>query len=156
MFSGAALLALVSAASLLPAQTAPAISVRILDGRTGKPVTPDNVLVRVDHHDSLHMEWLKMVDDGTIAVSPAAGASLLSLQGTYNASMMIYINCDAGMDPNTDKLYWYSISEILAKGMVTPDKCYKGKFDGKFNVTAKPGEFVFFVRPRDRHDSSAY
>jgi hypothetical protein len=154
--SCAAVILFAFAAPVLPAQTTPTISVQVLDGKTGQPLSPSNILVHVDHHDAIHQDWVKLNDDGTIMITPAPTASLLGLQGTYNASMMIYINCDAGEDANTDKLYWYPIADILAKGVVAPNRCYKGIYQNKFAVTPKPGEFIFFVRERDRHDTSAF
>jgi hypothetical protein len=158
--AGCTILLFTFAASILPAQAAPKaappISVQILDGRTGKPVTPSNILVHVDHHDAIHQDWLKLDDDGTITVTPSPTASLIALQGTYDASTMIYVNCDAAGDADTDKLHWYPIADIVAKGVVTPNKCFKGKFEQKTAVTAKPGEFIFYVRGRTVRDSSAY
>jgi len=147
-----ALLVLAFAAPILPAQAVPAISVQILDGKTGKPVEPSNILVHVDHHEAIHQDWVKIGDDGTIAVTPPPTASVLALQGTYYASMMIYINCDAAADADTDKLHWYAIADILSKGVVAPNKCFKGKYEQKTAVTPKPGEFIFYVRARDLHD----
>jgi hypothetical protein len=37
----------------------------------------------------------------------------------------------------------------MKTGVVTPNLCFKGKFQNSFKVTAKPGEFVFFVRGRN-------
>lgn len=152
----ASLVVFALAASILPAQAAPTISVRVLDGKTGKPITPSNILVHVDHHDAIHQDWVKMNDDGTIAVTPSAAATLLALQGTYYASTMIYINCDAALDADTDTLHWYSIADIMAKGVVTHNKCFKGVYEQKTAVTPKPGEFIFFVRLRNVLDSSSY
>jgi|SRR5580658_5965693 hypothetical protein len=150
------LLVIALAASILPAQAAPTISVKILDGKTGMPVTPSNILLHVDRHDAIHQEWVKINDDGTIAVTPSAAASLVAMQGTYYASTMIYINCDAALDADTDTLHWYSIADIMAKGVVAPNKCFKGIYERTTAVTPKPGEFIFFVRLRTVRDSSSY
>ena len=141
---------LLACALLLPclaaAQIGPTVTIRILDGKTGEPITPSNLLIRVDHNDEPHNEGLKLNgDDPATAVLPPS-ATMLSVQGAYNASMDIYINCDADMEKNNTVLKWYSIADILKSGMVTPDLCYKGKYAPKLHITAKPGEFVFFVR----------
>jgi hypothetical protein len=33
----------------------------------------------------------------------------------------------------------------MKTGVVAPNKCDKGKYEGKVHVTVAPGEFVFFV-----------
>jgi hypothetical protein len=147
-----------------PPPPGPTISVRILDGRTGKPIIPSNVLLHVDHHDALSNEGgVKMGDENSITVTPPHGSSVIALQGTYENSYAIYINCDAAADSNTDKLYWYTISEIVSTGVVAPNKCSVGvqgirgikKRAPLPEATAKPGEFVFFVRPRNHRDTPA-
>ncbi|MGD0910275.1 MAG: hypothetical protein ABR928_00175 [Terracidiphilus sp.] len=141
---------LLACALLLPclaaAQTGPTVTIRILDGKTGEPIRPANLIVRVDHREEPFNEGLKMNgDDPTTATLPP-NATLLSIQGTYNASMDIYVNCDADAGKDKTILKWYSIADILKSGMVTPNLCYKGKFQNAFKIVAKPGEFVFFVR----------
>jgi hypothetical protein len=147
-----------------PQPPLPSFSVRILDGRTGKPIVAQNVLLHVDHHDALSNDGVKLGDEHSITVTPPAGASVVALQGTYDNSMSIYINCDASADADTDKLYWYAIGDIMTKGVVAPNKGTTG-IEGIRGIhkrvpvpeaTAQPGEFVFFVRPRGRKDSPAY
>jgi hypothetical protein len=66
--------------------------------------------------------------------------------------MRLYVNCDsvAGKADPADQ--WYSISEILASGVVASNGCVKPKDAAKpkeaarITAAAKPGEFVFFVR----------
>jgi hypothetical protein len=124
----------------LHAQAGNTISIKLLDGRSGQPIVPSNYLVRVDHHDAVHNEWLKINDDGSAEVTVPADAAVLSLQATYDSSMEIYTNCDGAKEKVKDTLQWYAISDIMKTGTVTPDEC------GKTRVKAKPGEFVFFVR----------
>lgn len=130
----------------LHAQTGKTVSIRLLDGKTGVPITPSNFLVRIDHKNTDHNEWLRMNDDGTAQVALPADALLLSLQATYYASMDIYINCDAAKEKEKDTLHWYAVADILKTGVVAPNGC------GKAQATAKPGEFVFFVRKRGWRD----
>ena len=92
------------------------------------------------------MNGCSLGDDGTGQVTVPAGATFLSVQGTYDRSMDIYINCDAGMEKDTRTLHWYSISDILNSGVTAPNECYKGKYEDSARAAAKPGEFIFYVR----------
>lgn len=131
----------------LHAQTGKTITIRLLDGKTGQPIAPSNFLVRIDRHEAVHNEWLRMSDDGTAVVTAPADASFLSLQATYDLSMEIYVNCDAAKEKVKDTLHWYAIADILKTGVTAPNQC------GKADAKAKPGEFVFFVRMRRWRDA---
>ncbi len=130
----------------LHAQDAKTISVKLRDGKTGLPVKADNFLVRVDHHDTILNEAVQMNDDGTVIVTVSADAKEISFKATYNGSMDTYINCDAAKQSDKERDIWYPIATILQSGVVAPNEC------GKTDYTAKPGEFVFFVRKRDWRD----
>jgi hypothetical protein len=128
------------------AQTVNTISIRLLDGKTGLPITPSNILPKVDHHDTVRNEWVRMDDDGTMRVMVPADAKELSLKATYNQSMDTYVNCDVAKESDRERDIWYPISDILKSGVVAPNQC------SKTDYTAKPGEFIFFVRKRDWRD----
>ena len=49
---------------LLYAQASKAITIIMLDGKTGKAIIPSNFVIRVDHRDAIHNEWLRLNDDG--------------------------------------------------------------------------------------------
>ncbi|MGA2754670.1 MAG: hypothetical protein ABSE53_12980 [Terracidiphilus sp.] len=141
------ILALVTAFSVsLHSQTPRTISIRLLDGKTGLPVKASNFLVRVDHHDTLHPEWVKINDDGTVVVTLPADAKEISVKATYGMGMDTYVNCDAAKENDKERNIWYPIATILSAGIVAPDECAKTDFK------AKPGEFIFFVRKREWHD----
>jgi hypothetical protein len=146
---------------LLCAQTGKTITVRMLDGKTGKLIIASNFLVRVDHEPTVHADWVVQNEDGTGKLTLPKIASLLSIQATYDSSMMIYVNCDtAGEDANPAGL-WYSIAEILTSGVAAPNNCVKPAEAAKLKVlnklkpvakpapVAKPGEFVFYVRKQN-------
>lgn len=132
---------------LLHAQDATSISIRLLDGKTGLPVKASNFLVRVDHHDTVHPDWVKIADDGTVVVTLPDDAKEISLKATYDMGMDTYINCDAARESDKERDIWYSIATILKSGIVAPDECDKTSFK------SKPGEFIFFVRKRSWHDN---
>ena len=52
-----------------------------------------------------------------------------------------YVNCDGAKDKQPWPDHWYDVSQILASGIAAPNRCNHRR------ETAKPGEFIFFVRP---------
>lgn len=127
-------------------QTAQTISIRMLDGKTGLPVKASNYLVRVDHHDTYHPDWVSINDDGTVIVTLPSDAKEISLKATYGMGMDMFVNCDAAKESDKERNIWYSIATIMTTGIVAPDECDKTAFK------PKPGEFTFFVRKRAWHD----
>jgi len=130
----------------LNAQAVQTISIRLLDGKTGLPVKASNFLVRVDHNDTMHPDWVKINDDGTVIVTLPADAKEFSIKATYGMGMDTYVNCDAAKESDKERNIWYSVATILNAGIVAPDECARASFK------AKPGEFIFFVRKRAWHD----
>ena len=149
----AGFLALAAIAWSQTAQAGATITIRILDGKTGAPINPSNLIIRIDRREEPDNEGLKLNGSDPATAALPAGATVVSVQGAYgSASTEEYINCDADAAKDTDALQWYSIEEIMKTGIVAPDHCYKGKYEHKFNVIPKPGEFVFFVRAHSWHD----
>lgn len=136
----------------LLAQATNTITVLTLDGKTGQPIVPYNLLIRVDHRDAIHSEWLQLSDDGVGKVTVPSTASFLAIQSTYANSMEIYVNCDAGMEKDISTLHWYSIPEIMKSGVAMSNECYKGKYADATRVTPKPGQFVLYVRKNNWHE----
>jgi len=126
----------------LHAQSENTIHIRLLDGKTGLPAKAHNYLVRIDHHDTAHNEWVHMNDDGTVVVTLPFDAREIAVKATYDLSIETYINCDAAKETDKERDIWYPISQILQSGLVAPNEC------SQTHYTAKPGEFVFFVRKR--------
>jgi hypothetical protein len=136
-------------------QAGKTITIRMYDARSGRQLTPSNFLVRLNHRDDLHNDTLHIDDDGTGQISVSADASFLSVQGTFDNSMEIYFNCDAGMEKDAAKLHWYSISDILTTGVIAPNECFKGKYE-RPRIAVKPGEFIFYVRAHNWRDPGNY
>ena len=135
-----------------PAQT---IVIRMLDARSGRQLTPDNFLIRFDHQSDLHNETLKIADDGSGRIAVPTGASFLSVQGTFDHSMSIFVNCDSGKEKDQTTLHWYTIADILSSGVIAPNECFNGKYE-RPRIAAKPGEFDFYVRAHNWRDPGAY
>jgi hypothetical protein len=133
------------------AQTEKTITIRMLDSKTGLLIATSNFLVRVNHEETVHGDWVKQNEDGTGKLTLPGDADVVSLRATYESAMYTYSNCDADKDrgsaehaPSPDR--WYSIEKILSEGVVAPNNCIGKKVPDKLQVFAKPGEFVFFVR----------
>lgn len=130
----------------LHAQDVNTIHIRLLDGKTGQPVKADNFLVRVDHHETVHNDWVQIADDGTVTVTLPGDAKEISVKATYDMSMETYINCETAKESDKERDTWYPIADILKTGKVASNEC------SKTNYSAKPGEFTFFVRKRGWRD----
>lgn len=130
----------------LHAQSGSVIHIRLLDGKTGLPAPADNFLVRVDGDQTIHNEWVHINDDGSVVVALPADAKEIAVKATYNMDMDTYINCAISKESDKERNVWYSISKIVQTGLVAPNEC------SETHYTAKPGEFVFFVRKRSWRD----
>lgn len=136
----------------VPAQTDKTIIVRMVDSRTGLLIASNNFLVRMNHLDAVHGDWVRTNEDGTGNLTLPAEATVISIHATYDSATQLYINCDTNKDrgsadhaANPD--HWYPVAAILTSGLVAPNDCVGKKVPEKLQVVAKPGEFVFFVRP---------
>jgi hypothetical protein len=136
----------IAVCAILHAQTVKTISVHLRDGKSGMPITPSNLLLRIDHHETIHNEWVKIADDGSVTITVPDDAKQISLQATYDDGMDTYINCDTAKQSDKEREVWYPIDRIMESGVVTPNECSRTQYP------AKPGEFVFFVRKRGALD----
>ncbi len=136
-------LLILCAAFLVPAvhaQTARTITIRMLDSKTARPIVPTNFLVRINHQQTIHANWITQNENRTATLTVPADATVISIQATYDSAMQIFVSCDSIEDKQNPQAQWYPVSTILASGVVAPNGCSKMK------ETAQPGEFIFFVR----------
>jgi hypothetical protein len=127
------------------------ITVRMIDSRTGILIATTYYLVKINHQDTEHGDWIKKNEDGSGTLTLPPDADVLTIHATYDSATNVYVNCDTAKDhgaadhaPSPDR--WYSVATILASGVVAPNDCVGKKVPEKLQVVAKPGEFVFFVR----------
>lgn len=150
--AASALCATLAAQNTPPAQKI--ITIIMVNGKSGKTMIPDNFVIRFNHLNAIRNETLTLNDDGTGKVKVPADATYLSVQGTYESSTNLYVNCDAGMEKDASTLHWYSVADILSSGVSAPNECYKGKYAKSAAIPMAPGEFIFYVREiswRDIH-----
>jgi hypothetical protein len=150
------LLALTAAIACLamPSLAQKKIVVRIFDGRNGEKISPDNVEVRINRQQASHIEFVKLNDDGTVELTLPDNATALALRATYGNSMDYYVNCDVAKQKNTSTMTWFPIDDVLKSGIVMSDECRKAK--DMEPATAKPGEFVLYVRKPGMRDAVPY
>ncbi len=145
------LLCIAAFCGVLYAQAPKTITLRMIDGKSGKLIATTDFLVRIDHQETIHANWVTLNDDGTGKLTLPGDASLLSIHASYESSMSLFVNCDSNKDYKASSQgyvsdRWYSVAEILTNGIVTPNECIGKKVPEKLQLFAKPGEFVFFVR----------
>lgn len=141
------LVGLIGLCGVLRAESDKTIILKVYDGKSGKPVVPTGYQVRVDHLTMLHPDWVKQNDDGTAEMTIPAESSVVALHLAYDNSMEIYVACDAEKNAFGD--VWYTVSEIMKKGLVAANACGKSKVNEKYKTTAAPGELILFVRERN-------
>ena len=119
------------------------ITLRMMDAKTGSLISTSDFLIRIDHHEDEHGNWVKQNEDGSGRLTLPADAVIVAVDGKYNSTTTLYVNCDSVRDKPEPIVHWYTISEILASGVAAPNDC------SKHTAVAKPGELVFFVRQRN-------
>lgn len=130
------------------------ITVRVLDGKTGEKISPNNLEVRINRQQAYHIEWVKLNDDGTAELTLPDSATAVSLRATYANSTDYYVNCDMAKQKDTSADSWFPVGDIVTDGLVMPNDCVKSKDADKVKVDPKPGEFVLFVRKRNWKEQS--
>jgi hypothetical protein len=139
------------------------INIRVLNGRNGKPITNECLNVWVGTRQRTHMvaatsnegvALLHIADNDILAETACPGwvsrASRRTDMDGITVSGDRYIACQEYAkilpgEPPTDPLTtmpYYPIKKILESGISAANTC------GKFRAEARPGELIFYVRPR--------
>lgn len=143
------LVSLAAVSVFAAAETTKTITLRMIDAKTGQLIKTSNYLVQTDHQDTVHADWVEQNKDGTGTLKVPTSAKLLIVHASYDDAMHLYINCDSALEKKDPVDHWYEISEILSTGIVAPNGCVKPKVAAKEKQTAKPGEFIFYVRQKN-------
>jgi hypothetical protein len=149
-------LSLAVASSSLIAQTSNTITLRMLEAKSGRLIATSHYLIRADHDKTLHADWVEQNENGTGKLRLWSYIRDISVQATYDNAMEVFINCDTATQKGVSFDHWYSVSTILATGIVAPNGCAKPSSPSKKKAAtdilpvAKPGEFIFFVRKQNR------
>jgi hypothetical protein len=139
------------------------IRIRVLNARNGKPISNECVNVWTGTWHGAHLvattnkngiAVLRLADNEILAetacpgwpaqASRRSGVDAITISADYYVACQEYGKITPG-EPTTDPLSTmpsYPIKRILESGITAANAC------GKFTAEAKPGELVFFVRPR--------
>jgi hypothetical protein len=132
---------LISASSY--AQTNRTITVRMLDSKTGQPITTSEIEIHARMSPASAEKagisvYVRSNQDGVgEATFPMAASDIrvYARDGVWG-----YVNCDCVKDRGSHQEHWYSLPGVSSSGVAAPNLCNKRK------VIARPGEFIFFVR----------
>jgi hypothetical protein len=108
------------------------IQIRILNGRSGKPIKDEklNVWRRADQRDS---EIFPTDKNGVITLEVERTSSI-------RVGSNIYVTCHPYKAGARERLY--AVEKIVTEGIADLNEC------SKIKASATPGEFIFFERPR--------
>ena len=120
------------------------IAIQMVNSKTGQTITSSEIEVSIRaatisaEKPGITPLYVRPSEDGIGTASFPPEASIISAHSHYSKAYWSYVNCDAVKDRRE---HWYPLKEILASGIVASNGCSKRK------AVAKPGEFIFFVRP---------
>jgi len=141
-----ALVALVFCANSSDAQQPrgePKIRIHVLDGRTGKIIADDHLLIFVTNSsqqpEAVHID--RTTDSAGLAILDEEAASFRYIQ-VWTDWHILCVKC-----PNCVE---YPISEVLNKGLVSQNLC------GTVKVQPKPGDLYIFARRRHWWESTNF
>jgi hypothetical protein len=112
------------------------ISVQVLDGRNGKPLKNQQLLVftgRTSDAVKSHAEHTGLITD-------KAGTGVLVIYPSETQWLQVFADWRVLCYPNANQGS-FSVSEIMSKGVVTPNGC------SAFMRKPTPGRFIVFARP---------
>jgi hypothetical protein len=112
------------------------IAIRLVNGKNGKPIKDENLNI---FRDQRHFaENIRADSNGVIKLT-------IDRNALVSFASNIQITCHRTTEAETSRheLQQYIISDIVEHGISDTNTCSK-----KIRIEAKPGEFVFYERPR--------
>jgi hypothetical protein len=109
------------------------VKIRLVNGKNGKPITDENLNVWFNEEKGSRL--FRPDADGIITLR-VADNDVLSFAGNIEVTCHPY-----SRDEHSQRTY--RVSEMLAHGISDENLCNR-----TIRVEAKPGEFVFYERPR--------
>jgi len=129
------------------AQADHAITILMLDSQSGKPITTSEFQIWTGESlasaktGGISPRYVKPDVSGFGEAVFPPGATVFTVHAQYGPAGWGYVNCDRVKDHGSFREHWYSIDAVVSTGIAAPNLCSKQK------AVAKPGQFVFFVRP---------
>lgn len=131
----ALLLTLLSQAPEIPPSHQRTITLRLLDGRNGKPLKTDEVEVWIDKEQT-HVLTVHTAPNGVATVEIPSTTSGIYVTAREDGWFMY--RCDADEKKPTPA---YSIERIISSGTVAANRC------SRRTAAAEPGSLTVFLRP---------
>ena len=133
-----ALVAVLLYSTMMKAQTAKRldITVQVLDGRNGKPLADQHVLV----FTGLSADAVKTHAQHTGVTTGKDGVGTLTIYPGETQWLQVFTDGHVPCFPDPNKAS-FSVGEIMSKGLVTPNDCSAQV------QQASPGHFVIYARP---------
>jgi len=143
-------LVLLASGSIICAQT---VTIKLVDGRNGRPVAPTCVAVWSNNRMSAMLitnrdgiASLSLMDENEDHWKDCGVYGVTNTIVKYGDSLQIgvdkYLMCQPHM-PNTNRHLIQNIptKQVVDQGVVTPNTC------GKLTASPRPGELIIFIRP---------
>jgi hypothetical protein len=112
------------------------IRIKVVDGKSGKPVANLEIMFRTELTTFPHPSLLTDRDgEVVVKVGPFTSMALYTPSLKYAACLTPTTKGQAPSSP------LYSVADILSKGISMENSC------GKRRIDAVPGELLYFVRP---------
>jgi hypothetical protein len=112
------------------------ITVQVLDGRNGKPLADQHVLV----FTGLSSDAVKTHAQHTGVTTDKDGMGTLTIYPRETQWLQVFTDGRIPCFPNPNQSS-FSVSDIMSKGLVTPNDCSAQVRE------PSPGHFVIFARP---------
>lgn len=112
------------------------ITVQVLDGRNGKPLADQHVLVFTGPSS----DAVKTHAQHTGVTTDKDGMGTLTIYPAETQWLQVFADGRIPCFPNPNQAS-FSVSDIMSKGLVTPNNC------SSLVREPSPGHFIFFARP---------
>jgi hypothetical protein len=127
--------------------TAQSITLRLVNGKNGKPMSDQNVAVSWD--DSFIAIQVRVDRDGRAVLAIPPGTLRVTFRGGSSKgkepNRVAYLDCNSSL--TSLAAADLSLNQILAHGFVAKNQCSR-----KVQPVAKPGEVIFLAEPRSQPD----
>lgn len=144
------LLVLITSGTTLCAQD---VTIKLVNGRNGRPVAPTCVEVSANNRmsamlitDKDGIASLNLKDDNEDHWKDCGAYGVINTAMKYGDSLRIvvdkYLMCQPRIsDGSRHAIENISSKQVVDQGFVTPNNC------GKFTASPKPGQLIIFIRP---------
>lgn len=131
----AMMMAVLCGASALAQHDASQLRLQVLNGRTGKPVAHQKVVVMAGE-SSARRKTVKLVDVAT------DGEGYVSLPDAASQVERLHVYVEAYRSCSKAEVNSFELAKVAASGVVSENACRS-----RISLYPQPGNLVFFVRP---------